>query len=243
MPCIAKNHSKNYSFQSCKPRFTPLPIPTVLIKQIHQLINNFPEAVVVLSLGDLFAYLFVSLCLLWQTNMFFLNQRTWNGKNSQSGSRWRVWVFQKGFAFISERKENDHEISSRKLTATAFCLWCQHWSIRGFAAPMFWALVTYQSNIEDNVSLSLYLPQLNDSKAKTANFSPTEYLLSPPKPLFSLKNDQMLIKIMESPQKKDFLFKKCSNLGIVNSYFTTFDYHLYLRYCYFCIHENAHMSC
>ena len=103
MPCIAKNHSKNYSFQSCKPRFTPLPIPTVLIKQIHQLINNFPEAVVVLSLGDLFAYLFVSLCLLWQTNMFFLNQRTWNGKNSQSGSRWRVWVFQKGFAFISER--------------------------------------------------------------------------------------------------------------------------------------------
>lgn len=81
MPWIGKNHSKNYSFQSCKPRFTPLPIPTVLIKQMHQLINNFPEAVVVLSLGDLFAYLFISLCLLWQTNMFFLNQRTWNGKN------------------------------------------------------------------------------------------------------------------------------------------------------------------
>lgn len=78
MPWIGKNHSlKNYSFRCAKVH--PLPIPTVLIKQMHQLINNFPEAVVVLSLGDLFAYLFIK--SLWQTNMFFLNQRTWNGKN------------------------------------------------------------------------------------------------------------------------------------------------------------------
>ena len=64
MPCIGKNHSKNYSFQSSKPKFSTLPIPTVLVKQMHQLINNFLEVVVVLSLGDLFAYLFISLCLL-----------------------------------------------------------------------------------------------------------------------------------------------------------------------------------